>query len=331
MRLSCKLDGERVAIDRGERGRGERANDKPESDADRGEKQSLDHVHAEHETARCAEAFESGDDLALLRHVAPDRVADADATEEERGQSHEIDELGEAVGVAAERWRRVGPVMDGEAALGEALLDVLARLCEGVLVGGGGLGQLHPVGPADQASRLHQSRLGERVARHQDLGSVSEAVGEPVRLLAENAADGRGGLADEERAADVDAKPVEQGALDQDHVAVAPDRPGIFRPRDGDLAIERIGIVDRLHLDQRALAVLRAGHGAEACRVRLTGRAPRARRARPDWPGGGSARRKDRHRSACGLGGRAPRRTRRRASRWPRPPRRRARYRTRTR
>ena len=43
MRLSCKLDGERVAIDRGERGRGERANDKPESDADRGEKQSLDH------------------------------------------------------------------------------------------------------------------------------------------------------------------------------------------------------------------------------------------------------------------------------------------------
>ena len=92
-----------------------------------GEQQRLEQIDGEHEPARRAEAFEGGDDFALLGHVALDGVADADAAEQQRGQPDEADELGEAVGVAAERGRGIGPVADGEAALREFALDALAR------------------------------------------------------------------------------------------------------------------------------------------------------------------------------------------------------------
>ena len=85
-------------------------------------------------------------------------------------------------------------------------------------------------------------------------------------MLAEHAADGRGGLADPELAADVDAETVEQGALDQHDAIVSPDRPRLLGAGDGDVAIKRIVVVDGLHLDQSALAAFRPRHGAEACR-----------------------------------------------------------------
>ncbi len=74
------------------------------------------------------------------------------------------------------------------------------------------------------------------------------------------------GLADHELAADVDAESVEQGTLDQHYAIVSPDRTRLLGAGDGDVAIKRIVVVDRLHLDQSALAVLRPRHGAEACR-----------------------------------------------------------------
>ena len=106
----------------------------------------------------------------------------------------------------------------------------------------------------------------QRLARHQQLRPISEAVGEPVGLGAQNAADGDGGLADGERAADLDAEPIEQTALDQHHAGEAPGGTRIVGLQHHDFAIERISVVDRLHLDQRGLAVRRARHGAEARR-----------------------------------------------------------------
>ena len=59
------------------------------------------------------------------------------------------------------------------------------------------------------------------------------------------------------------AKPVEQGALSQNDGGVAPDGVGLVRIDDRDVAIERIGVIDGLDLDQRALAGGAPCHGAE--------------------------------------------------------------------
>ena len=127
-------------------------------------------------------------------------------------------------------------------------------------------GKLDAIGPANQAAGLQQPGTRQRLARHQQLRPISETIGEPVGLSAEDAADGDAGLADGERAADLDAEPIEQAALDQHHAGGAPSGAGIRRLEHRDLAIERVGVVDGLHLDQRGLAGGGAGHGAEARR-----------------------------------------------------------------
>src|SRR4029079_17941856 len=128
----------------------------------------------------------------------------AAAAEKERGQRSEADELGKTVGVAAERWRRIGPVVDGEARLGKLLFDVVPRLDQELLVGRARFGELHPIRPADQAARLDQPGMRKRVPEHEQLRSIGEAVSEAVRLLAENAADGHGRIANGDLAADVE-------------------------------------------------------------------------------------------------------------------------------
>ena len=90
-------------------------------------------------------------------------------------------------------------------------------------------GKLHAIGPANQAAGLQQPGARQRLARHQQLRPISETIGEPVGLNAEDAADGDAGLADGERAADLDAEPIEQGALDQHHAGGAPSGAGIRR------------------------------------------------------------------------------------------------------
>ena len=104
--------------------------------------------------------------------------------------------------------------------------------------------------------------------RHQHPRAIGEAVGEPVRLGAEHAAYRHRCVADRERAADADAKPLEQRLLGDDHPGLPPKSTRVFRLGDHHLAIEGIGAVDGLHFDQRALAALDPRHGAQARRFR---------------------------------------------------------------
>ena len=97
MRLDRERDGQRLAIGGGEQRRGQRAKNEADDDAEAGEHERLDQIDGEHEPARGAERLEGGDHAALLRHVAADGVADADAAKQQRGQAHEADELGEAL------------------------------------------------------------------------------------------------------------------------------------------------------------------------------------------------------------------------------------------
>ena len=87
MRLDGERDGQRLAIGGGEERRGQRAKTEADDDADPGEHERLDQIDGKHEPARGAERLEGGDDAALLRHVAADGVADADAAKQQRGQS----------------------------------------------------------------------------------------------------------------------------------------------------------------------------------------------------------------------------------------------------
>ena len=80
-----------------------------------------------------------------------------------------------------------------------------------------------------------------------------------------------------ERAADLDAEPVEQGALDQHHAGERQAAPASAGSSDRDLAIERVGVVDGLHLDQRALAGMRRGPWRGSSPIRST------------WPSASSA------------------------------------------
>ena len=141
----------------------------------------------------------------------------------------QADELGEALHLAPDRWRRIGPIGDGKAAFGELGLDGEARGVERRLVVAARLGQLQPVDPADQASGLNEAGAVERLERHQHPRAIGEAVGEPVRLGAEHAADGHRCVADRERAADADAKPLEQRLLGNDHPRLAPGKARVLR------------------------------------------------------------------------------------------------------
>ena len=68
--------------------------------------------------------------------------------------------------------------------------------------------------------------------------------------------------------ADPDVQPFEQGLLGHDHRGLPPDRAAVLGFADHDLAVERVGIVGGLDLDQRAFAAGNARHGAQARRFR---------------------------------------------------------------
>jgi hypothetical protein len=204
----------------------------------------------------------------LLRHVAADGIGDADAAEQQRAEAHQADELGEALDLAADRGRRIGPVGDGEAAFGELGLDGEPRAVELRPVVAALSGKLQAIDPADQAPGLDETGAVKRVERHQDARTIGEAIGQPVRLGAKNAADGHGGIPDRDGAADPDIEALEQRALSHDDARFPPDRAGIARLGDDDLAVERVGAVDGFHFDQRALASGDARHGAQARRFR---------------------------------------------------------------
>lgn len=263
------LDGERqgqgLFVERCDGERGERPEGKADHDAEACEHHRLDHVDVEDEPAGGTEAFERGDDVALLRHVALDRVADADAAEQQGRQPDEIDELGEALRVAPERGGRIGPVADRKPALGKRRLHGFARLFEVLPVRARIVRQFHPVDPTDETAGLHEARLVQRLSRHQDFRPVGQAVGQPVGLLAQRAADRGGGLADLQRIADFEPQALEQDGLHQYGALFAPGGTQTLGCNHVDLSVERIDRIHGLDLDERALAVLAPRHGTEAC------------------------------------------------------------------
>src|SRR4029079_7613140 len=203
-------------------------------------------------------------DFPLLRHIAADGAADADAAEQERSQADKIDELGETLGAAADRRCRVGPVANVEAALWEFGFEVRADQAERLLIVGGIAREFQTIGPAHDTTGLAQAGLLQRRKRHQNLRPIGEAICEPIRLLPEYTADDNICVPDLELAAHLEAETVEQGALDEKSALLLPQRAGARRRRHGDGAVERIGSIDGFHFDQHALASGVPRHSAKA-------------------------------------------------------------------
>ena len=98
-----------------------------EHDADAGDQQHLQQMDREDRAAGGAEALEGGDDLAAAIDVGGDRIGDADAADQQRGEPDQRQELAQPLERARDLRRGIAPVAHGEAALGQRLLDALAE------------------------------------------------------------------------------------------------------------------------------------------------------------------------------------------------------------
>ena len=74
-----------------------------------------------------AEALEGGDDLAAAIDVGGNRIGDADAADQQRGEADQGQELAQPLERARHLRRGIAAVAHGEAALGQRLLDALAE------------------------------------------------------------------------------------------------------------------------------------------------------------------------------------------------------------
>src|SRR5439155_20315469 len=94
-----------------------------------------------------AQAFEGGDDLAPAIDVGGDRVGDADAADEQRGEPDEGEELPQPLERARDLRRGIAAVAHGEAAFGQGLLDALAESDEPPIRLARGAAELEGIAP----------------------------------------------------------------------------------------------------------------------------------------------------------------------------------------
>ena len=112
----------------------------------------------------------------------------------------------------------------------------------------------------DQAARLHQPRLRQAGKRHHQPWTEAEGGGAAIGLAPQHGADAILQTADGDRVADSEAEARQQPGLDDGTPAPIDEgerrgevgHPGVAPLLEGNRAIERIGLVHRLQLDQAA-------------------------------------------------------------------------------
>jgi hypothetical protein len=254
-------DRQHAAERRGDRERQPGAGDKPDGAAGEREHQHLGEVDGKHLAAGRAQRLERRDHVALAVEIVLDRVGDADPADEQRCQPDEGQIFGEAFDVAAEFGGRVGagahfPAGVGQfgARLGGDRLDrTVARVAR----------KPHSIVPAHDAAGLEQAGCAQRVGADQEARSERNAAGELVGLGLEHGADFDAGLAHLQFSARRHVEAGEEiGTGDRAVNAVARgEETRQVAVRVGrDRAVERIGPVDGLDLDQRHAAVAGARH-----------------------------------------------------------------------
>ena len=210
-------------------------------------------IDGENAAARGAERLHRPDHVALARQVARDRIRHADAADNERGQGDEREELGEALDIAFELRRGLVARADFPAGVGERGLRLLFDRCHGAIARVG-RGQAQPVLPAHQTAGLQKSARAQRRLADEHARPKADPAGELVRLADQRRAQLDHGVADGDPVAGFEIEPREQRRIDGGAEGVVlPRQQG--RQRHGgvghDRSEQRIGVIDRLDLDQR--------------------------------------------------------------------------------
>ena len=128
-----------------------------------------------------------------------------------------------------------------------------------------GLRQSQAIVPAHQAAGLHQAGRAQRRLADQQARAEADAAGELVGLGQERGANFDRGVADREPGAGLEVEPRQQrriGGGAERAVALRQRVGKRHRRIEHDAAVERIGAVDRLDLDQRRRPSAVARHGA---------------------------------------------------------------------
>ena len=210
-----------------------------------------------------AEALEGGDDLAAAIDVGGDRVGDADAADQQRGEPDQRQELPQPLERARHLRGGIAPVAHREAAFGQRLLDALAETDEAVVRLAGGAAELEGVAPADQAARIDQAGRLHGLERHQHARADGEALGQLVGLGGDGGADRHLDLAEGDAIADLEPQALEQDRIDGGAGLAADGVVQRHVAGEAHGADQRIGRVHALELDQGLLgAVGLPRHGA---------------------------------------------------------------------
>jgi hypothetical protein len=255
-------DGQRLGIERhprahrqhlGDQRLGEEGQRGADREADRDAQQrkccELDEIGRQDQPLRRAQAFHDGDGPQAPGQKARDGIADAHAADQQRGEADQADELGQPVEPEADAAARLGKPPDPPAGIGKAALE---------RVDGGDIGRAgrkaQPVLPVQQAAGLDEARFGHRVeGNHEPRAQAREGIQPAVGLAGDDATHLDRDVAHSHAIAGGEVHALECGLLDHraPHAVALGQRVG-ERPAalQLDRAIERIGRLDRLELDQ---------------------------------------------------------------------------------
>ena len=227
--------------------------------------QGLAAIDREDVAAGGAERLHGADHVALARQMARDRIGDADAADQKRGQADQRQELGEAVDAAFELWRGLAAGADLPAGVGKILLRLVLQ-CRHRAVAGIGLRQAQPVLPAHETAGLQQAGGAQRRLAHQDARAKSDRTADLVRLALQRRAQFDGDIADGDAVAGFQIEPRQQRRIDRRAISAAALRKKIGK-RHGWIGHHRVDqriiAVDGFGLDQVGSAITRAGHSPQ--------------------------------------------------------------------
>ena len=261
-------EGDDAAEQRENDERQRRTEHEAREDAETGDGEDLREADGEDGAARRAERLQDGEARPFALHGGADRIGDADAAHDQRGQSDERQELGETRQVAVEFRRDVATGADVPARLGKGRLDGIDRPRQA------GIGDRRgAVAVEDDARRPAHQRVGagesgrlQPVERGDHAGTERDAAGQLVGFGHQGRAQNDAGFAELQPVAGMNVEARGDGRIGDEPVGAV--RPGFQRLGqrhrwiEHDPSGEWIGAVDRLDIDQRRGAIGAAGHCA---------------------------------------------------------------------
>ena len=248
----------------GENG-GCRACRQADGDAEKSHSQDFREIDGKDITGRCTQAFQRRDGAYAAINKGGHRVGNAGTADDERGQAHEREEIGEPVDKIFSPLG--GPVARAQlpAGIGKLLSrsrDEIAGGLEALIIF-----KFHAVAIGNEAAGLDEAGCFQCIFAHQQARAQDEAIGNAVGLGGDDAAYGNVEGADLDGVAELYAEPPQQQGIGGHTIGAVLQGDCVLKRAvvfENDLAVKRIGSICCLDFNQ-CCCVGCYGHGAE-CR-----------------------------------------------------------------